>query len=833
MRGLERFSAFLASYALLGGLLSLAGWLAGEERLLDWFGTGIHIKANAAIAAACAGAALLVTVLWPRARRLALVLAGVTAALGGATLVEHLTNYDIGIDTLLFPEPPGAPATASPGRMGPPASTSFLLLGTALALLAGGAPARAAASRLALVALGISVLSLVGYLYGAAFMYSAPRLTGIAAQTASIILALALGTIVAVPEHEPMSRLCEPGVAGALARRALPVVVLGPVVLGWLCLAGERMGFYDSAFGAGLLTLTLVALLSGLLWQSLSLLSAHAAALRDSEQLVTAELSDMRRLHDVSTSFVAGGDAGSLHHRIVDAAAGILHADCGSLHVLDAERHEARLLAHRALAPEAAAFLARVDVSSASACSTALRTRERVVVADVTVEAALAGSHDLRAYLGGGIRAVQSTPLLSRGGRLLGILSTHWRRPHQPADRELRLLDILARQAADLLERAHAEEALRVRDRRKDEFLAMLGHELRNPLGAITSAAHLLDAASPAAHATARAIIARQAAQLTRLVDDLLDVSRVTRGALAMKKASVSLQEVVASAAEMVRPLVAEQRHELAVALPDEPIPLLVDPARMTQVLGNLLNNAARYTPPGGHLALTAAVEGGDVVVRVQDDGVGMAPELLSRVFEMFVQGPAPAHRAGGGLGIGLALARRLVEANDGSIEARSAGPGKGSEFVVRLPLAESAAEAEPAVLAPVPDVPGCLRILVADDNADSAEALAMLFKQRGHTVRTAHDGRRALAEARAFRPNIAFVDIGMPELNGYDVARGIRSEPAAEQPILVALSGWGQEADRRRSKAAGFDSHLTKPADYGAIEVLLASLRPGGRPAA
>jgi CheY-like chemotaxis protein len=315
---------------------------------------------------------------------------------------------------------------------------------------------------------------------------------------------------------------------------------------------------------------------------------------------------------------------------------------------------------------------------------------------------------------------------------------------------------------------------------------------------------------------------------MVRLVDDLLDVSRISRGKIDLRTARVGLAEVVRNAVETSAPAVEAGRHRLTVDLPAEPVTVEGDVVRLTQVVANLLNNAAKYTPAGGTIAVAAGREGDEAVVRVRDTGVGIPPDMLPKVFEMFTQVNRHLGRAQGGLGIGLTLVRRLVEMHGGTVGATSAGEGSGAEFVVRLPLAGPEADAAPAGKGgPAPGPAGRRRVLVADDNADAAESLAMLLGLTGNEVRTAADGLEAVEVAAAFRPDVAVLDIGMPRLTGHDAARRIRAESWGKSVVLIALTGWGQDDDRRRTAEAGFDLHLTKPVDPAALEALLADLSP------
>jgi PAS domain S-box-containing protein len=377
-----------------------------------------------------------------------------------------------------------------------------------------------------------------------------------------------------------------------------------------------------------------------------------------------------------------------------------------------------------------------------------------------------------------------------------------------------------------------SEERLRHADRQKDEFLATLSHELRNPLAPIRNAVKILMAKGPPEPelVLARAVLDRQTQLMARLLDDLLDVSRISLKKVELRREIVELAAVCEAALEISRPVIEAGDHELSVSLPSEPIHLDADPMRLAQVLANLLNNAARYTEDGGHIRLSAELQGSDVIVSVKDSGIGIAPELLPDIFAIYSQA-RPSGRSQSGLGIGLSLVRGLVELHGGVVEARSDGPGRGSEFVLRLPVAAGAAAPRPAP--PTEDQKALTerRILIADDNRDSADSLAMLLEIMGHRVGTAYDGEQALEAAEATRPQVVLLDIGMPKLDGYDVCRRIRLQPWGKGVALIAVTGWGQEADRRRTQEAGFDRHMVKPVDPHALLRLLASLsEPGGR---
>jgi len=376
----------------------------------------------------------------------------------------------------------------------------------------------------------------------------------------------------------------------------------------------------------------------------------------------------------------------------------------------------------------------------------------------------------------------------------------------------------------DMTRQWQAENALRDADRRKDEFLATLAHELRNPLAPIKNALELLKIAGPDEEVVgeARSIMERQVQQMSRLVDDLLDVSRITRDQIELRKQRVELAAVLKSAVETSRPLIDAARHELSLHLPGRPVLLEVDPVRMAQVFSNLLNNSAKYTLPGGHIRIEAKTVGQEVVVAVQDDGLGISCDALAHVFDMFRQVDGSLERSQGGLGIGLTVVRRLVELHGGSINAQSDGLGKGSAFIVRLPIAAAATGAGPKKpVAGDARVPR-RRILVVDDNQDSGDTLGILLRMKGHEVRTARDGIEAIEVAGQFLPEIILMDVGMPKMNGYDATRRIRQMASVKEAFIVALTGWGQADDIQRSLEAGCSAHLVKPVDLVALDRLL-----------
>ena len=386
----------------------------------------------------------------------------------------------------------------------------------------------------------------------------------------------------------------------------------------------------------------------------------------------------------------------------------------------------------------------------------------------------------------------------------------------------------------DVTERQRADQALKEADRRKDEFLATLAHELRNPLAPLGNGLQLMRMARGEQGTVERALtmMERQFAQLVRLVDDLMDLSRISNGRIELRKERVELAAVIASALETSRPLVEEMGHELTVTLPPQPITLEGDVTRLAQIFLNLLTNAAKYTDRCGRIWVTAERQGGEVRVSVRDSGIGIAADQIPRLFQMFAQGERSLAKAQGGLGIGLNLVKQLVTMHGGTVEARSDGPGKGSEFIVHLPIVLAASVSKPAAKSSgLPETGSALRILIVDDNRDGADSLSKMLQLMGNDTRTAYDGKEAIDAAGNFRPDVVLLDIGMPKLNGYDACRHIRGQPWADNVVIFAMTGWGQDEDRRRSHEAGFDHHLVKPVEPRTLMNMLASLSRSSPP--
>jgi signal transduction histidine kinase len=548
-------------------------------------------------------------------------------------------------------------------------------------------------------------------------------------------------------------------------------------------------------------------------------------ALSASEARLSRELADAMRIHEISTRLIEADDFDALIEELLEAALALMQSSCGSVQVLDEATGEMHLIAWRGLTADAAAHWARVLPHSPVVCAQAIRERRRIVIADIEAESRTRHIHDLDMLRRCGVRALQSTPLLSRDGKPVGMLSTQWSNPHEPSTRDLRLFDIIARQAADLVERRRADAARRAADRRKDEFLATLAHELRNPLAPLRNGVQIARK-SCGEQGTLRPVIDmmdRQLNHLVHLVDDLLDVGRIQSGTLKLRRLPVALNDVMAASAESARGFIDERGHLLdLVPAPHSPV-VNADFDRLVQVFTNLLSNAAKFSPPGSVVRMQVESDGAEAVVRVVDRGIGIERDDLPRVFDLFSQVRAHQDQADGGLGVGLAIVRSLVTLHGGTVGVESDGPGAGSAFIVRLPVHAPRTLPEASLATSLPQTAArSRRILVVDDNVDAGDSLAALLQLHGQEVVVARDGVEAVRDAAQFRPDIILLDLGMPRMDGCEAARRIRALPGGRGMYVVALTGWGQALDRQRTRDAGFDRHLVKPVDEATLlEVL------------
>ena len=931
-RVLEWLPTVAGCYALIGGAVTILGWALDLPRLADWDGDGITMQPNAALSALLAGIALL---LRPSPARKAL---GVCVMLIGATtLLEHITGVDLGIDrVLLFGRPWGRLATLVPGRMGVPGSASWALAGLALILMRRQGTLPNAVPAIGLMISCIAGLSVIGYLLGVDNLYAWPRFTAIAFQTGTILLSVGIGLVATAPNFQPVRILIGDSAGGALARRALPVVIILPVALGLLCLRGHLAGLYDAPMAVALLVLTLIIILCAILWWGVSAVVLREESLLNSENRFSRFMEQLpglawikddagrylyvneaaERVFGVSRDRLLGqtdseifapetaaqfrkNDADALHStegvQVVETLKhddGVVHHSIVSKFPIAGPTGESAMIGGIAIditdrkrAEETVTALLRISkqLNSTLSIDGLLDILAQEAIALVGAEAGVSGlltpqgmvctkyfkrgeilpleycwppMHGLPGWLivhkvpyvtndakadtqivrelceQFGVRTAISTPIVTAQGEVIGFFELHNKLDGSgftSSDQELLLA--VSRAAAVAVQNAlayrslqEAEKSLKLADRRKDEFLAVLAHELRNPLAPIRNALEIFKRADGdrAVFGSALNAMDRQVTHMVRLVDDLLDLSRISHDKLELRKQHVDLMTIISQAIETSRPLADREHQTITLVRPVERIELEADSIRLAQVFSNLLNNACKFSLPGREIVISAARDGTDAVVTVQDDGLGISPENLEQVFEMFTQLEPTADRPHGGLGIGLSLARRLVEMHGGTITAHSKGTGHGSQFVVRLPMPQESSFPVPAP-APV-DAAGTVsnRILVVDDNLDSAMTLAMLVRLNGHDAVLAHDGVQACELAESYRPDIILLDIGLPRMNGHEVCRAIRKTDWGKGITIIALTGWGKEEDRRLTQDAGFDGHLVKPIDHDTLMGML-----------
>ena len=543
---------------------------------------------------------------------------------------------------------------------------------------------------------------------------------------------------------------------------------------------------------------------------------------KQAQEALSEELRNTRILRELGARLVTEASAQTIYEEVLSAAIEITRARAGTVQMLDASAQELIVIARRGFSERTARYFHRVDAGSNTSCGLALRTGVRSYVDFDPASPEV----PVRMHVEDGVLSAQSSPLVTRSGKPIGMVSTHWGEPgHRLSERELRFLDLLARQATDLLEQRAAEaalreseERLRVADRQKDEFLAMLAHELRNPLAPIRNASAILSHVLPE-DSTLRlplAVIGRQTNHLSHLVDDLLDVSRIAQGRIDLELEILEAGMLLEQAIEAVQPLASEKGHRLHVHRPTSSLHVRGDRVRLVQALSNVLHNAAKYTEPRGSISVVIRAADEQLEFEVGDDGMGIPAELLPRVFDLFVQNERTLDRAQGGLGIGLSVVKHLIEMHGGAVEARSEGPGRGSTFTIRLPQVLVTRPEEVPAVSTVPIRPR--RILVVDDNVDAADSLAMLLSLGGHDVEAVYGAAAALAAVEAREPDVVLLDIGMPQMDGYQVARRLRSRNTVTGMRLVAVTGYGQPTDRARAETAGFDAHLVKPMDPDAL---------------
>jgi PAS domain S-box-containing protein len=797
----ETVSGVAGIAALLTGALVLAGWWLNNDALKGVFPGALRMAPNSALGLAVAGVALCLVRKEPVPRLvsgLAVAAAAGASLVGLLTFAEYVSGRDLGIDRLLVPYAVDA------GSVRPALHTALALalLGVSVGLMdLRHLWCHVASQFAAVLAILIALIALIGHACNVPPFYGRFDFCPSAAMVvpaAGAVAVLGVGVLCARPARGLMAILLSRGAGGLVARRLILAPVLVPLALGLvLRLTAESGGPYRADLGDWLFQLSNVTVFTLVIWWS------------------------ARAVHRADERFHAVAETAPEAIVTADSAGRIVYLNATTERVFGYPAKEAIGRPLALFIPE------QIPEGHARGLEEGLATGETRVVGQT---AELTGRH----RNGTEFPVEMSLAAWRAGPEIFFTVILHditeRKRAEEERRRQAGLAEVNRQLKKEVAERRRAEKALKEADRRKDEFLAMLAHELRNPLAPIRSAVGLMHLAGTGDSQLAwcRDVIDRQVAHLSRLVDDLLDVSRLTRGKIHLREEAVDLAAVVSQAVETVRPLMQERGHALTVVLPQEPISFRGDATRLAQVFGNLLHNAAKYSADGGRIALTAAREDGQVVVRVRDNGMGIARDVLPHIFEPFAQGDRALDRAQGGLGIGLTLVRRLVEMHGGTVAAHSDGPGLGSEFVVRLP-AEPAAPPEAAPAAPDSRRGGeHRRVLVVDDNGDAAESLALLLQTIGHETRVAHDGPGALKEAETFGPDVVLLDIGLPGMDGYEVARRLRRLEPARSALLVAVTGYGQDEDRRRSKEAGFDHHFVKPVDPATLADVLHAGRAG-----
>lgn len=532
-------------------------------------------------------------------------------------------------------------------------------------------------------------------------------------------------------------------------------------------------------------------------------------ALRRSEQ-------DFRRLHALSARCLIASDLTSALQDVVDRAIETCNAAFGLIQLFNSRRQSLEIAVQRGFERPFLEHFREVYIDDGSASSQTLQTGRSVIIEDVQLDSMYQPHREIAAIAG--YRAVASTPLKTHDGRVLGALLTHFRTPHRPSESEEQQLDLYARCAADLIARIQYEEALREADERKDHFVATLAHELRNPLAPMRHCLELLKRpnCNPSHASKALATMERQTGLMVRLIEDLLDVSRIASDKVSLELQRSDLRMIVEDVLENNRTAVAEADHELIVTMPEDAVFVTADIARLTQVFSNLLTNACKYTERGGRICVTVAAIGGEATVSFKDTGVGIPAHLLPKIFERFMQMDHTLDKAKGGLGLGLPLVKRLVELHGGRVAAYSEGDGRGSEFIVRLPIAPESSELAGASMRVEARSTEPPRILIVDDNEDNADMLAKLLEFEGYDSRTAYNGKMALAQAERFRPHIVLLDIELPDMTGNDVCHRLREASWTKGLAIVALTGWSDRVRDARDDA--FDDYLLKPLEPSAL---------------
>lgn len=800
----RRVAAVAGLCAMVGGVSALLGWTLNVPRLTDWRNDGISMLPNTAVCGALCGLALLMLNATPRPMRAIASLASLASLvvlIAGLTLIEHITGVSLGIDTLLFHRNWGQAAATAPMRMGPPATTSYLMTGTALLILSLARPTRGGiAALLGVLVMAIAMLSVIGYLYGAHQMYSIPRVTAIAMQTASVLLIVGVGVVASVPERKPMRSILQPGTAGMLARRALPVLLVLSLTLGWLRIWIERVGLVDTEFGTAMRTLIELALLSGLLWWAVEMVASHERALTESE-------AEVRRQSRQLATFLE--TAAICLHRVGPDGT-ILWANDAELQTLGYARDE---------------YVGRNI--------TEFHVDQNVIA-------------DILARLHRGEKLIErEARMRCRDGSIKIVLidsSVLWDQGRF-VHTQCFTRDITQSRAAEAALR-EAKEAAEAANIAKDNFVATLSHELRTPLTPVlaTLGAWEQSPEFPPSLRDEMQMVRRNIDLEARLIDDLLDLTGIVRGKFTLNVETLDVHELMRTVVSMYRGELEAGRFKVTQRLEATNCIVRADPGRLQQVFWNVLKNAVKFTPGGGQIELSTRNDAqGHVQIQVRDSGLGISAEALTRLFRPFEQGSDEIVKRYGGLGLGLTIARSLLIAHGGEITAQSDGLGRGATFILTLPcIANQSAEAAAPAQQSAPlaksngdaaALPGrTFRLLLVEDHADTARVLARLLSSNGHTVEVASSIREAL---EAFNGDGKFdfmiSDLGLPDGSGVDLIRQIRQQLRLGIPA-IALSGYGMEEDIARCKEAGFDDHVTKPVNLQKLEATIRRVAAAAR---
>jgi signal transduction histidine kinase/CheY-like chemotaxis protein len=833
-RGAEqarRWSLVAGAAAAAIGVAGLLLWLWGSPAARELMSPRGKTNTTLGIALLGAGYALLAMTPTDRRRRVAAVVIGLAGALGALTLLEYSVGLELGIDQLLADDVWSAESARYPNRMSPSAALCFVLLALCPWLITRRHPMLAALGQAcAVLTLSICSITLIGYLYSASILYQPLPFVRLSPYTAATDLLLVSAAFAMRPDLGLGRAVTSASVGGYVARRLLPITLLLPVMVGWLLLDSRHRSLLSPAESHAMLA-TAIALVMAptVLFLALSLDRLE----RDRSEAQQF----LRSASELTSALARARSVGDVVSATLDMGLPALGAHAGALLRLSEDGASLSTLGSRGYTKELAQAPEAYSVDADLPAAMAVKKREAVFLGS----AAQRDRDRAPPSLAGQVEHGSWAALPLEGARgPLGAIALSFA-SDQRFDKTTRArARQLAWQCAQALDRAllfDSEQLARQRaeaaSRAKDEFLAMLGHELRNPLSPILTSLHLMELRDADSSVKEREVIKRQVSHMVRLVDDLLDVSRIASGRIELRKRTVELSEVVNAALELTTPLLQQRQHHLVVSVPEQGLVIDVDRDRMVQVVSNLLTNSAKYSNVGGRVDVRAERRDGQVELRVVDNGVGISPELLGSVFDLFVQGTRTLDRSEGGLGLGLSLVKSLVELHGGKVAAKSEGPGRGSEFSLTLPLATRGVAEPQALDTTAPPVrPRAQRILLVDDNRDAADSTAQALSEVGHDVRVAYDGPSALHLSEELEPNLALLDIGLPVMDGYELARRLRAKHSTRSLKLVAVTGYGQKTDRERSRQAGFDAHLVKPVSVDELLGLVSELGAPSREA-